>query len=78
MQVSLLPLVFLTSLGGILNFAGVGLSSELISQPGQRRLELLAPTFSGSPPPPSKHTRTLELLYKASVLLLSKLPRPKV
>lgn len=63
--------------GGILNFAGVGLSSELISQPGQRRLEMQAPTFSGSPPPPT-HTSTLELLYKASVLLLSKLPRPKV
>lgn len=66
MMVSSLPPAFL--LWRCTDFWRCWPPSELTSQPGQRRLGLQAPAFSGSPAPSSTHTGTLELPCKASVL----------
>lgn len=66
MMVSSLPPAFL--LWRCTDFWQSWPPGELTSRPGQRRLGLQAPAFSGSPAPSSTHTSTLELPCKATVL----------
>lgn len=78
MQVTLLPLAFLMSFEGTLDFGGIGLPSELTSQPGQRRLELQAPTFEGSPTSLHTHQHLGITLQGKLYTIQQASPRPNV